>query len=93
MWKFHLLSLQLCAGGAKLDSGPSTPLPDTKLLLFVLERLQKYVFGVLGLCFALPCCGFYIQFDECFFLLGQNSFRKDTYGVFSEPVDPEEVSL
>ncbi|PRQ25185.1 putative chromatin remodeler Bromodomain family [Rosa chinensis] len=44
-------------GGAKLDSGPSTPLPNTKLLLFVLERLQK----------------------------------KDAYGVFSEPVDPEEL--
>ncbi|KAL6217928.1 hypothetical protein ACLB2K_011145 [Fragaria x ananassa] len=44
-------------GVAKLDSGPSTPLPDTQLLLFVLERLQK----------------------------------KDTYGVFSEPVDPQEL--
>ncbi|KAJ8765151.1 hypothetical protein K2173_010642 [Erythroxylum novogranatense] len=39
------------------DSGPSTPLPDKKLLLFILDRLQK----------------------------------KDTYGVFSEPVDPEEL--
>lgn len=37
--------------------GPSTSLPDKKLLLFVLDRLQK----------------------------------KDTYGVFSEPVDPEEL--
>ncbi|GJM99448.1 hypothetical protein PR202_ga16546 [Eleusine coracana subsp. coracana] len=39
------------------DSGPTTPLPNNKLLLFVLDRLQK----------------------------------KDTYGVFSEPVDPEEL--
>uniref|UniRef100_A0A0D9XGF2 Bromo domain-containing protein n=1 Tax=Leersia perrieri TaxID=77586 RepID=A0A0D9XGF2_9ORYZ len=39
------------------DSGPTTPLPDKKLLLFVLDRLQK----------------------------------KDTYGVFSEPVDHEEL--
>ncbi|EEF41474.1 bromodomain-containing protein [Ricinus communis] len=39
------------------DLGPSTPLPDEKLLLFILERLQK----------------------------------KDTYGVFSEPVDPDEL--
>uniref|UniRef100_A0A0E0M479 Bromo domain-containing protein n=1 Tax=Oryza punctata TaxID=4537 RepID=A0A0E0M479_ORYPU len=39
------------------DSGPTTPLPDKKLLLFVLDRLQK----------------------------------KDTYGVFSDPVDPEEL--
>ncbi|GAB4838665.1 hypothetical protein Ancab_028209 [Ancistrocladus abbreviatus] len=41
----------------KLDNGPSTPLPDKKLLLFILDRLQK----------------------------------KDTYGVFAEPVDPEEL--
>ncbi|BFG42469.1 hypothetical protein CerSpe_287430 [Prunus speciosa] len=43
--------------GTALDFGPSTPLPDKKLLLFVLDRLQK----------------------------------KDTYGVFSEPVDPKEL--
>ncbi|XP_073106137.1 uncharacterized protein [Elaeis guineensis] len=39
------------------DSGPTTPLPDKKLLVFILDRLQK----------------------------------KDTYGVFSEPVDPDEL--
>ncbi|PON45033.1 Histone acetylase PCAF [Parasponia andersonii] len=44
-------------GGTKLDLGPSTPLPDKKLLLFILDRLQK----------------------------------KDTYGVYSEPADPEEL--
>ncbi|KAL5562340.1 hypothetical protein UlMin_032087 [Ulmus minor] len=44
-------------GATKLDSGPSTRLPDRKLLLFILDRIQK----------------------------------KDTYGVFSEPVDPEEL--
>uniref|UniRef100_A0A2N9F3E5 Bromo domain-containing protein n=1 Tax=Fagus sylvatica TaxID=28930 RepID=A0A2N9F3E5_FAGSY len=43
--------------GGQLDSGPSTTLPDKKLLLFILDRLQK----------------------------------KDTYGVFSEPVDPNEL--
>ncbi|XP_062081535.1 uncharacterized protein LOC133787501 [Humulus lupulus] len=43
--------------GAKADLGPSTPLPDIKLLLFILDRLQK----------------------------------KDTYGVYSEPADPEEL--
>jgi len=87
--------LQLCAGGAKLDSGPSTPLPDTQLLLFVLERLQKYVSRVLGFCFAVPYYGMVlcIQFDDLIFLLKKLYFRKDTYGVFSEPVDPEEVSL
>ncbi|KAJ6829120.1 bromodomain-containing protein-like isoform X2 [Iris pallida] len=44
-------------GGEPSDSGPTTPLPDKKLLVFILDRLQK----------------------------------KDTYGVFSEPVDPEEL--
>ncbi|XP_059278815.1 uncharacterized protein LOC132032999 [Lycium ferocissimum] len=40
-----------------LVSGPTTPLPDKKILVFILDRLQ----------------------------------RKDTYGVFSEPVDPNEL--
>ncbi|KAI9182266.1 hypothetical protein LWI28_023717 [Acer negundo] len=44
-------------GAAQLDSGPSTPLPDKTLLLFILDRIQK----------------------------------KDTYGVYSDPVDPEEL--
>ncbi|PWA68016.1 bromodomain-containing protein [Artemisia annua] len=44
--------------GSPLESGPtSTPLPDKKLLVFILERLQK----------------------------------KDTHGVFSDPVDPNEL--
>ncbi|OMP03247.1 hypothetical protein CCACVL1_02489 [Corchorus capsularis] len=43
--------------GGQLDLGPSTTLPDKKLLIFILDMLQK----------------------------------KDTYGVFSEPVDPEEL--
>ncbi|KAL0560900.1 hypothetical protein IC582_001317 [Cucumis melo] len=43
--------------GLHMDSGPSTPLPDKKLLVFILDRLQK----------------------------------KDVYGVFSEPVDPNEL--
>ncbi|CAA7391244.1 unnamed protein product [Spirodela intermedia] len=44
-------------GGELLDPGLTTPLPDRKLLIFILDRLQK----------------------------------KDTYGVFSEPVDPTEL--
>ncbi|XP_007018062.2 PREDICTED: uncharacterized protein LOC18591715 isoform X1 [Theobroma cacao] len=43
--------------GSPVDSGSTTPLPDKKLLVFILDKLQK----------------------------------KDTYGVFSEPVDPEEL--
>lgn len=44
--------------GSQGESGPTTtPLPDKKLLLFILDRLQK----------------------------------KDTHGVFSDPVDPEEL--
>ncbi|XP_015079896.1 uncharacterized protein LOC107023652 [Solanum pennellii] len=45
------------SNGSPLVSGPTTPLPDKKLLVFILDRLQK----------------------------------KDTYGVFSEPVDPDEI--
>ncbi|XP_051118221.1 uncharacterized protein LOC127242643 [Andrographis paniculata] len=43
--------------GSPLESGPTIPLPDKKLLVFILDRLQK----------------------------------KDTYGVFSEPVDLGEL--
>ncbi|KAL8491503.1 hypothetical protein ACS0TY_023209 [Phlomoides rotata] len=43
--------------GSPLDSGPTTPLPDKKLLVFILDRLQK----------------------------------KDTYRVFSDPVDTDEL--
>ncbi|XP_039026497.1 uncharacterized protein LOC120160130 isoform X1 [Hibiscus syriacus] len=43
--------------GSPVESGPTTPLPDKKLLVFILDRLQK----------------------------------KDTYAVFSEPVNPEEL--
>ncbi|KAK6138823.1 hypothetical protein DH2020_027435 [Rehmannia glutinosa] len=43
--------------GSPLESGPTTPLPDKKLLIFILDRLQK----------------------------------KDSYGVFSEPVDINEL--
>ncbi|XP_047955608.1 uncharacterized protein LOC125201506 [Salvia hispanica] len=43
--------------GSPLESGPTQPLPDKKLLVFILDRLQK----------------------------------KDTYGVFSEPVDINEL--
>uniref|UniRef100_M4D6Y3 Bromo domain-containing protein n=1 Tax=Brassica campestris TaxID=3711 RepID=M4D6Y3_BRACM len=39
------------------ESGPTTPLPDKKLLLFIIDKLQK----------------------------------KDMYGVYSDPVDPEEL--
>ncbi|KAI4318578.1 hypothetical protein MLD38_032261 [Melastoma candidum] len=53
--------LMTVAGTARqeshLDSGLSKPLPDKKILLYILDRLQ----------------------------------RKDTFGVFSEPVDPEEL--
>ncbi|XP_057829916.2 uncharacterized protein LOC131040965 isoform X1 [Cryptomeria japonica] len=43
--------------GASLDPGSRTPMPEKKLVEFILDKLQK----------------------------------KDTYGVFSEPVDPEEL--
>ncbi|RID53715.1 hypothetical protein BRARA_G01092, partial [Brassica rapa] len=43
--------------GSPAESGPTTPLPDKKLLLFIIDKLQK----------------------------------KDMYGVYSDPVDPEEL--
>ncbi|KAF9683245.1 hypothetical protein SADUNF_Sadunf05G0192600 [Salix dunnii] len=46
-------------GGSSVEPGPTTPLPDKKLLVFIIDRLQK----------------------------------KDTYGVFSELVDPKEMHL
>ncbi|KAA0064646.1 Bromodomain domain-containing protein [Cucumis melo var. makuwa] len=45
------------AHGSQVESGPTTTLPDKKLLIFILDRLQK----------------------------------KDTHGVFSEPVDPNDL--
>ncbi|KAJ7966979.1 Bromodomain-containing protein [Quillaja saponaria] len=43
--------------GSQVESGPTTTLPDKKLLVLILDRLQK----------------------------------KDRHGVFSEPVDPQEL--
>ncbi|KAL8143683.1 hypothetical protein V2J09_016715 [Rumex salicifolius] len=61
------------------DNGPSTPLPDKKLLLFILERLQNFLnFRMIG-------------FVSSFLRLLVLMFRKDTYGVYADPVDPEEL--
>lgn len=73
-----------------MDSGPSTPLPDKKLLVFILDRLQKCVFLALLSVF-LTLCG--VPFYLIFNFLGAFNFRKDVYGVFSEPVDPNEVGF
>ena len=85
-----------------MESGPTQPLPDKKLLVFILDRLQKYVFffSVFSFVFlgffqknlfvdCLRCFGF-LQFTFAAFL---NLCRKDTYGVFSEPVDINEVMI
>lgn len=41
-----------------MDSGPSTPLPDKKLLVFILDRLQKCVFlALLSVFLTLCVCG------------------------------------
>lgn len=29
--------------GLQVETGPTTPLPDEKLLVFILDRLQKFV--------------------------------------------------
>ena len=42
-----LMCLFILCAGSPLESGPTaTPLPDKKLLVFILERLQKCVFIV-----------------------------------------------
>ncbi|CAN4076929.1 unnamed protein product [Withania somnifera] len=53
----NLLKATVTSNGWPLVSGPTTPFPEKKLLVFILDRLQK----------------------------------KDTYGVFSEPVDHDEI--
>lgn len=72
-----------------VDSGPTTSLPDKKLLVFVLDRLQKCV--VLALRFSFFKYYYVMLFNWGLIGLCVIYFRKDTYGVFSEPVDPEEV--
>lgn len=42
-----------------MDPGPSTPLPDKKLLVFILDRLQKCVFLA-------PISVFFLLFDVPF---------------------------
>jgi bromodomain-containing protein 7/9 len=76
-WVFHLPEPS--------DSGPTTPLPDKKLLVFILDRLQKWV--ALALPFT-PLAALEQSYLSVGFLF---PCRKDTYGVFSEPVDDEEV--
>lgn len=80
--------------GSPLESGPTPTLPDKKMLVVILDKLQKYVFFLYNnlLCFlnlkknVFPGWPF-LQFTVA------NLCRKDTYGVFSEPVDIEEVMM
>ncbi|CAN8304620.1 unnamed protein product [Cochlearia groenlandica] len=74
--------------GCLVESGPTTPLPDKKLLMFILERLQKYVCFIVFL-HSLITLVFWFGFLIDVVL--QNTLRKDTYGVYSDPVDPEEL--
>lgn len=47
-----------------MDSGPSTPLPDKKLLVFILDRLQKCVFlALLSVYLTLCVVPFYLIFN------------------------------
>lgn len=82
--------------GSQLESGPTTPLPDKTLLVFILDRLQKWVGFLLHMLWQS-----FISLRTIFlsdivayslsFLLVWLLCRKDTYGVFSEAVDPDEV--
>lgn len=67
----------------------NTPLPDKKQLELILDKLQKY-----GVSEFFP--HFKLQYvdNKFVYLLVWFWFqcgRKDTYGVYAEPVDPEEV--
>ena len=80
------------------DSGPSTPLPDKKLLLFILDRLQKCVFfpgSFQSFCIFVLLMFAFMVFSEAgeIYFFSIYNCRKDTYGVFSEPVDLNEVSI
>lgn len=78
--------------GSQGESGPTTPLPDKKLLLFILDRLQKCVSCSSVICF-FPLSFFFLSWVFDVLYCSQPSRRKDTHGVFSEPVDPEEVQF
>jgi len=76
-----------------LQSG--IPLPDKRTLELILDKLQKYVFpfpffSVRGICGGV-CFWVLFLFSDFELLRGLDDCRKDTYGVFAEPVDPEEV--
>lgn len=45
------------------------------------------------MCFSIKVFLFIYGFNEALINLFQLSCRKDSYGVFSEPVDPEEVQF
>lgn len=38
-----MCGIYLWTGVSLVESGPVTPLPDKKLLLFILDRVQKYI--------------------------------------------------
>jgi hypothetical protein len=76
--------------GFDLGTLRTTPLPDRNALEMILEKLQKCVFYIFWWKHEM---GFdALTFDELDFLLVTVQFcRKDTYRVFAEPVDLEEV--
>lgn len=79
---FWWLSGWLCVGG-QLDSGPSTPLPDKKLLLFILDRLQKCVFQFSQICiFWLLWCNFWFTVCWGFFFFFWNLISGRTLMVY-----------
>jgi len=74
-----------------LGTARTTPLPDRKALEMILEKLQKCVFHIFvanarwDLLRQVLMSSISPPFATVLFR------RKDTYGVFAEPVDPEEV--
>lgn len=66
----------------------STPLPEQKLLVCILDKLQKYAFFLYPIFRQLHIFPFLFL---CLIYLWACWGREDTYGAFSKPVDTNEV--
>lgn len=65
-------------------SGPTTPLPDKKLLLFILDRLQKCVFYLfLSIFFCFLFSFMFGNLSVLFFTVHDNHFVERTHMRYS----------
>lgn len=78
--------------GTPIEPPSGLALPDKKTLELILDKLQKQVSHSVFSCalfVTFPYFVYVLQF-WCLIIFYD---RKDIYGVYAEPVDPEEVSL